>query len=1085
MPVPPHHSLANSLASSSTITTDYASSTSSSRASSPSQSHSVPFQSLPHSHSLPDRLADEDEDDNFSRPSSEDLRSSTYSDSYDSSADSRSGRNSVQNPLTPSTVSTASSSTEDHAVVSPLPTGTATTLAVDHIYPHHMWSDSSRVSSRAASPAPGGEAFDGYLSYRAGTTGARLGGAARSRSGFSTPTTPAELEEKDAYDTESEADHHTQTSALLDKLAGAFTPDTSPIIGRKSSRKPSWWSTSSSSRRVDSGRRKNTLSSSSFGSNAPLLGAPSTHNHHYRPRSKSHRETLSASSSSSSLSYSSSPSSRIARLVHLFLRQPYVPTQPITILFSILLFLCFAATLTTFLMNVLSSDREPLPWRQFCQEQRPFPHALADSLKPVNVFVGVFSVDAAVDRRNAIRMSYAKHSKPIDPLTGRPGQNVQVKFVLGRPREKWSKRIALEMEMFNDIVVLDVSENMNKGKTFAFFNWANENATVPVYYSTGGEGGEDGKKEVGVGFKKVDYVVKADDDAFIVLSELERHLRLTPRENTYWGYLIRNRFMGGEVYALSSDLVNYLSTYPRPSSWTIGKEDQRVAKWMRNHPNASSIHWITERCYIYDHPKAGTTYARGFTFPDHVEQVRLEGRRGISEEERLRRGGELWQSYSTVQTWKKPYQVPAQGLSIEEQVEALVEGGGRWSGQGWRSDNGRGPQAVKYDAVVFENGDKRLAGGSGVGADGREHPDSTRTGVRPGVPDINDSLPSARTTRFGKDLFRDPEGVEAVQLRKRSPQGGIQEGPTRAPLGEGEYEIYNLARGPFEDEGLHHSTNFIDSPTAPKTTSVDSNSSSSSPSSSSSSTPLADSSSPSARDPPVNEPTGQIRLGHHAYTVPYTEERFIPPPTLRYDPSSLSVRSQRMLGLPYGGTVAVHYLKRNEWFYETALALIGKEKMWDSGFDTPAHPHHPSTSASYSYSAKVNEYALSDSPVAISQHARVEQVPNLWGSVRMYGSPIVSDDGMIYEGRRAEAHREIVQNGRPAVRGSSGVDDGRWAGRFTAGGRMGMMALAEMEGVEIKVGDRDEKESAVAEEESLSILAPSEHGSPVSAPSSP
>jgi hypothetical protein len=106
--------------------------------------------------------------------------------------------------------------------------------------------------------------------------------------------------------------------------------------------------------------------------------------------------------------------------------------------------------------------------------------------------------------------------------------------VLGRPREKWSKRIALEMEMFNDIVVLDVGENMNKGKTFEFFKWANENATVPVYYTTGGEG-DDGKREVGVGFKKVDYVVKADDDSFIVLSELERHLRLTPRENTYWG----------------------------------------------------------------------------------------------------------------------------------------------------------------------------------------------------------------------------------------------------------------------------------------------------------------------------------------------------------------------------------------------------------------------------------------------------------------------------------------------------------------------------------------------------------------------
>jgi hypothetical protein len=541
--------------------------------------------------------------------------------------------------------------------------------------------------------------------------------------------------------------------------------------------------------------------------------------------------------------------------------------------------------------------------------------------------------------------------------------------------------------------------------------------------------------------------------------------------------------MGGEVYGLSSDLVSYLATYPRPSSWTIGKEDQRVAKWMRNHPNASSIHWITERCYIYDHPKAGTTYARGFTFPDHVEQVRLEGRRGISEEERLRRGGELWQSYSTVQTWKKPYQVPAQGLSIEEQVEALVEGGGRWNGQGWRSDNGRGPQAVKYDQVVFGGkGDQRLSGGV-VDGGKDDHPDSTRTGVRPGVPDINDSLPSARTTRFGKDLFRDPQGVEAVQLRKRSPQGGIQEGPTRAPLGEGEYEIYNLAKGPFEDEGFHHSTAFIDSPSAPKTTSIDIKANSSSTSTSIiASSSASPSSIPSAQESRINEPTGQIRFGHHAYTVPYTEERFIPPPTLRYDASTLSVRSQRMLGLPYGGTVAVHYLKRNEWFYETALALLGREKMWDSGVDTPAYPYHPSTS--YSSSSKPNEYSLSESPIQVSEHARVETVPALWGSVRMYGSPVVLEDGMIVEGRRAEAHREIVQSRNGVVGGGSRVevapaaaDAGRWAGRFTSGGRMGMMALAEMEGVEIKVGDRSEEgggeatstTGAVEEEESTTI----------------
>lgn len=569
--IPPHHVVTLSTGSTTPTTTDYASSSTSSRASSPRSSSQI-------DHSII-------EDDGPSPRLSEEL---AYSDSYDSSQE---GANSVvsrrgggggggsnhllgqlQTPLTTTNHNSSSISTSTSLL----------NLGVSSSSVNGGWSgdegnttlrdsyySTSRVSSRAASPIPGGlgltgttasDGLDGYLSYRA-SGGLRTAGArSRNVSGFSTPTTPAE--EKESYDTDCTPsfsllslsfyspitdltkccvlDYDHQTSALLHKLSGSGsgggggvfqqqTPDTSPTLVRnkksEQQRKPGWWS-----RRAAESRRKPTLSSSSFSSTAPLLphSRSSSKHHHYR-------DTSSTSSITSSSSSSSNP---LLRLVHTILRQPYVPTQPLTILFSILLFLCFAATLTTFLLNVLSSDREPLPWRQFCQEQRTFPHSLADSLKPVNVFVGVFSVDAAVDRRNAIRLSYAKHSLPIDPLTNQPGQNIQLKFVLGRPREKWSKRVSLEMEMFNDIIVLDVSENMNKGKTFEFFKWANENATVPVYYtnkegSNGEEGG--GKREVGVGFRKVDYVVKADDDAFIVLSELERHLRLTPRENTYWG----------------------------------------------------------------------------------------------------------------------------------------------------------------------------------------------------------------------------------------------------------------------------------------------------------------------------------------------------------------------------------------------------------------------------------------------------------------------------------------------------------------------------------------------------------------------
>lgn len=76
--------------------------------------------------------------------------------------------------------------------------------------------------------------------------------------------------------------------------------------------------------------------------------------------------------------------------------------------------------------------------------------------------------------------------------------------------------------------------------------------------------------------------------------------------------------MAGEVYALSSDLVTYISTYTPLLSYLTGPEDKRVSKWIRMHPSYASINLISERCWIYDHPKAGTTYSHGFLFPDEV-----------------------------------------------------------------------------------------------------------------------------------------------------------------------------------------------------------------------------------------------------------------------------------------------------------------------------------------------------------------------------------------------------------------------------------------------------------------------------------
>lgn len=443
--------------------------------------------------------------------------------------------------------------------------GEGTTGARNRHFSHFSGDEgsySSRVSSRATSPVP-----TDHWAYHPEQLASRSLSRNRSRnhSGATTPISGYDKEGQYGADCTSRAlsrllrrppltlshadyhSHHYQTSALLRKLTGSLTPETLPVLQHKR-KNPGWWKSRAERRR---------RASSDASHNPSLLGT---------------------SSSLASTSKSGRHRSCLATFGSALLRQPLIPTQPLTILFSLLLLGCFAATVTTFLVHVLSTDKLPIEWRKACQEQRPFPHALADSLAPVNVFVGVFSVDAAFERRQLIRTTYVAHTKAIDPATGRPAPNVQVKFILGRPEKRYARRVALEMELYDDLVVLDLKENMNRGKTHAYFKWAHDNATVPINYRLRGDGTPE---EVGVGFKKADYVVKADDDSFIRLNELERNLRITPREKTYWGCKLSCPFVPcSSVANLSAAQTSYDSASwpanPTPSQPTLSSTSPRT-----------------------------------------------------------------------------------------------------------------------------------------------------------------------------------------------------------------------------------------------------------------------------------------------------------------------------------------------------------------------------------------------------------------------------------------------------------------------------------------------------------------------------
>lgn len=471
------------------------------------------------------------------------------------------------------------------------------------------------------------------------------------------------------------------------------------------------------------------------------------------------------------------------------------PLRAFTYLFF---FLCFVAAVARTIKYILDPDKERMPWRHDCVEQPWFDNAEADKLAPVDVYVGVMTIDSHAARRQVIRDTYAAHTLPRHPETGRPLGNVQVKFILGRLRKKYAHQVAMEMELYNDIVVLDIPETGSSFKTLHYFRWAAENATVPVLY---GERDADGT--LPVHWKHADYVLKADEDTFIMLDELERRLRVQPRTMLYWGYNVRGGFMSGELYALSHDLVRYVATSPDVASSRYGKEDTRMAHWMNLHPQQSKIHWASEHCWIYDHPRVGTPYAHGYLFPSHVQEIKLEAEIGLTSEELARRGGvRNAPAYSTTSRWRVPYRPPRPNLSAEEQIEALVEGGGRWKGSWYRSPQDVDtPQPRAREQILLGVQDSRLGEA------------------------FRESVPNVRS---------------AVQLDAAS----------------------GLTTYPYRGE------------------------------------------------PSVPVP-GQL-----------------PAPTgFDHADAERNLYHERYLGGRYGGTVVVHYVKHDDWFLETAMALIGRDRL--------------------------------------------------------------------------------------------------------------------------------------------------------------
>uniref|UniRef100_A0ACD5YHS6 Uncharacterized protein n=1 Tax=Avena sativa TaxID=4498 RepID=A0ACD5YHS6_AVESA len=178
----------------------------------------------------------------------------------------------------------------------------------------------------------------------------------------------------------------------------------------------------------------------------------------------------------------------------------------------------------------------------------------------LSLLVGILTMPKLRERRDIVRLAYAL--QPPVPSYAR----VDVRFVFCNVTDPVDAAlVALEIMAHGDILVLDCAENMNDGKTYAYFS------SVPRLFAGA----------------PYDYVMKTDDDTYLRVPALVEELRGKPREDVYLGYGFNMSgdpmlFMHGMGYVMSWDLVSWVASAEEilARNDTVGPEDLMLGKWV-------------------------------------------------------------------------------------------------------------------------------------------------------------------------------------------------------------------------------------------------------------------------------------------------------------------------------------------------------------------------------------------------------------------------------------------------------------------------------------------------------------------------
>ncbi|KAK8995156.1 hypothetical protein V6N11_069602 [Hibiscus sabdariffa] len=217
----------------------------------------------------------------------------------------------------------------------------------------------------------------------------------------------------------------------------------------------------------------------------------------------------------------------------------------------------------------------------------------ATSDDDLRVLIGILTLPDQYPRRHFLRLVYGTQS-PV-------GARVDVKFVFcNLTKEDQKVLVALEIMMYDDIIILNCTENMNKGKTYTYFS------SLPEIFNS---------SESDKPYPPYHYVMKGDDDTYLRLDNLVQSLRPLPRQDLYYGYVIPCpsmdpfvHYMSGMGYLVSWDIAEWVRESDIPKNHLEGPEDKVFGEWLRDGHKAKNRFNAKWSMYNFPVPPSGCTH---------------------------------------------------------------------------------------------------------------------------------------------------------------------------------------------------------------------------------------------------------------------------------------------------------------------------------------------------------------------------------------------------------------------------------------------------------------------------------------------